>query len=524
MKGSNKKQYRNRKSKGNSNDFKRNNRNKDEGRENQISADPRQSGYMPGEVNDFDWYNHNPSLTAGVASVQYPFRPGMKIPVIGNNNTTIPGICKITWVPTIGQSTDNQSPIGIAAREMYGRVRAAYSGTLRADAPDMMIYVQALDSIYAYISWLKRLYRMVNAQSPDNYIIPDTLLMSLNFTQSQCSELRRDKMKLFNAVNVLVGMTDKFRVPDVYPLLRRHVWMNDRVYTDSPSLNAQLYLFDMIRMYKFELKNTPDKVLAGGLTMVARPVFGTVTPGTLVDTLYNFGEQLISALAASETAYTISGYLERAYEGTRLFTLDTLVLEERLDFTYNEVVLSQIENANVPSTDFGLTAGSNDVTQDPKTNALLCAPTVMATSISYRSPFINIHNDAPTIQDTVEATRLKNCVLDSAGHILCSTEITFGISIYMPYPDGTAVQRFTIPDTITFTDTNIADVSNALQGMILASTFDWHPFSAVEYDVGDTTSYYIFGDIQDYTILTVDELTQLHRVCELSEYNCFNGI
>lgn len=491
----------------------------------------KQSDYLPGEVNDFDWYNHNPSLTVGAGSVQYPYRPGMVIPTSQywatgiQKKCVIPGIMSISWIPTIGQSANNQSPISIAAREMYGRVRAAYSGTLRADAPDMMIYVQACDSVFAYISWLKRLYRMVNAQSPDNFVVPDGLLMSLGFTKPQCTELRVNKMKLFNAVNTLIGMTDKFRVPDVYPVLRRHVWMNDRVYTDASSLNAQLYIFDMKFVYQYALLNTPDSVLAGGLECVETPLTKGLSSTDIVTQLYEFGENMISKIAASETAYTISGYLERAYEGYPLFRMATLLIDERLDFTFNEVVMSQIENATLPSSLWGLKAGTNNVTQDPKTNALLCNPTVSSVPTSFQVPVINIHNDAPSIPDTVEATRLKCGIIDTTGAILCATEIVRRITVYVPASDGRAVFGYVLPSILQLNDTNLEDNFQYVQALYIASAFDWHPFSTIELSLAEQSAWtYQYGDIHDIGVLTPQELSELHRVCVLSEYNCFNGI
>lgn len=483
------------------------------------------NGYVPGEVNDFSWYNNNPSLTLGVANIPYPYRPGMEVPITVSNGTvhgmTIPGVFAIEWAPTVGQSKDNQSPISIAAREMYGRVRANYSGSLQADAPDMIIYIQAMDSIYSYLAWLKRLYRMVNAQSPDNYTLPDVALAAIGISKTTAKILRTRKMDLYSVINTLIGMSDKFRVPAVYPLLKRHVWLNDRVYSDAPTLNSQLYVFNQKRLYKFALKNTPDGVAAGGLEMVNFPSLGSDP----VASLYNFGADLMNTLAAADTTYTISGYLERAYQGVPLFGIAPLAIDEKLDCAYDETVLSQIENAVWA---FDIKAGTNDVSQDPKTNAILCAPTTSrAVTDDVLHPFINLHIDVPTVADNVEATRLKTGLAADNQTIICSTEIPMSATLFT-MEDG-SIKSYTIDQTINFS-TWSRYPRDWVTSAVLLSNFDWHPF--VSFTMGATESETgpiiyqrsLLGDIYNYAVLTHSELEQLHRVCLLSEYNCFNGI
>lgn len=125
--------------------------------------------------NPMSWYNRYPELVKSVASIPFPNKPGMKYKVLepfdffpDGYSKDIPGVLSLEWVPFIGYATSSTDPINIAAYELYAKVRANFSGSLAADAPDIMIYVLALDGILSYIASLKRIYRVLNTYSMNN--------------------------------------------------------------------------------------------------------------------------------------------------------------------------------------------------------------------------------------------------------------------------------------------------------------------------------------------------------------------
>lgn len=98
--------------------------------------------------NAIEWYSRYPQLLLGAGQIPYPYRPGMTLPLgkfYNNNtdvvnNTTIPGLLRIDWIPSVGQSDSPTSPISIVGKEVYAKVREKFSGSLDADAPDFVIY------------------------------------------------------------------------------------------------------------------------------------------------------------------------------------------------------------------------------------------------------------------------------------------------------------------------------------------------------------------------------------------------
>lgn len=353
----------------------------------------RSTGAMS-SLNDLSWYSRYPDLLIAGASFPYPYRPGMRtgkvfdvdVDAIGAtandiNFITVPGVMSLDWVPSVGSSTSVLDPASIVAKELFARVRSSFSGSLAADPPDFVIYLMALDSIYSYLAWLKRVNRTVSTFSPDNRMVPEGVLMSMGFSLDNIAELQQRKMELFSITNELIKMSRKFTCPAVMDYFNRHYWMNDNVYTDAPSANSQFYVFNQTHWYKFALLPTPDSVQAGGLTLVELQI----PSSQVVEYLYNFGKQLITALAESDDSYIISGYLMRAFEGTPSFTVADLEYGEIITPVYVEEVLSQIENSTAVPFPSGATYDAvvdGDVTQDPKTNRVLCAPAVSSEAAS----------------------------------------------------------------------------------------------------------------------------------------------
>lgn len=158
-------------------------------------------------LNDFKWYNANPMLTEAAARVAFPYRPGMYLNLNDQSNGTrlgrlpIPGVFAMNWVPTIGYSNSATDPASIAAKEIFAKVRESFSGSIDADPPDFVIYFMALDSVFSYIGMLKRVYRILNTYTPENYLIPDLLLNALSVPTAVANELRANKAQLWQVIN-----------------------------------------------------------------------------------------------------------------------------------------------------------------------------------------------------------------------------------------------------------------------------------------------------------------------------------
>lgn len=488
-------------------------------------------------TNTFDWLNRYPQLSVAVGSLPFPYRPGMAAPFGSTGSGTsytfrVPGVMAIDWIPSLGIAESYQDAPNQVNRELYARVRSNFSADLDADGPDMLIGLVCLDSVQAYISALKRIYRTVNAWTPDNYLLPQALMRGYNVSETLLSNIRANISQFGKGINELVLQFNSFIIPDVFDIFHRHRWMSEHVYKDTESLyNAQLYLFCPNAFYKFAMVDTPQKDQASGATMIAAPwSSSTATYQTLID----YGYDMLAALYNWTTMRTINGYFSRAFDGANKYLLSELGYDEVQVPIYDESVLAQIENVStLPNTNSFQVLNWNytnmTISQNPLTNMVLCANRLSApiSGVVYSKTcdnVLNIRNLAPTVADVMTATRLQcmyvnedptsTTTLDVT--VLSGTEIPLDVRLYIPgqptfgLNNGRAISSYVTNATAT-------------TAMFFAALecFDWHPFITLLGSESGNATLHLCGDVHNVTPLSRSVLTELHRVCLYSEFNAF---
>lgn len=490
--------------------------------------------------NDLSWYARYPGILEPAARIPFAKTPGMKISVMGKNYN-IPGVIALDFLPSIGYSNNHQSGPSQLALELYARVRANYSSSLEADGPDMVVYVMAIANAYMYISYLKRIYRTVNSYSPINYLTPHSLLQAYGLDSNAITNLR-NKLDLFRSyINQLIAAMRVFRVPAEFDVMRRYVWLCDNVFMDAEDLSeAQLYCFVPRGFYTYATQNTPDGVEASGLEMLEMPMEAAMAPAFDSDPaefLFKYGMTLISNLKDWETSLTISGYFQRAFSNANWFAMDEIPEGDLQVPFYNEEVLGQIENfLGIPvSSGAKLHADRSgmNVSQNPKTNAILSANTVYATvgpdaAIPIpTTPCMNMRDKydpgtivinsrmmamTTTAGPVSGATSKFQYVVDSG------TEVPLWMRLILPQYvsdsvplDGAIIGSYHAPSTATA----VYPI-----GIFLVESFDWHPF--MYYVTGNTVVP--IGDLHKFAPVPRDAIERLHQICLFSEYNAFSLI
>lgn len=573
----------------------------DERREKCDDRDDRrdQKGEPTGSLNDISWYSRYPDLLAAAGAFPYPYRPGMKVPLnmvtmtstavrpTWDVGSTIPGVLTIDWVPSVGKSNTATDPASIVCKEMYAKVRSVYSGSLDADAPDFLMYVMALDSIFAFIAHMKRIYRTMNVWTPQNYVLPDTLLQAYGCTPNFIEDIRSNQTAFWSYINELILQSRKFTCPAVMDIFNRHYWMSDNVYTDAPDINSQFYVFRMAGLFQYEDMPVAGEtgIAASGLHMIQLPEFNTGLE------MYTFGRGLIEKLVAWDDAYTINGYLSRAYDGTPSFTVAELPQNEQLVPVYVEEVLTQIENTMcvfggdstlnssfwnpnaTAATGSGTTvyqdvlSGCN-VTQDVGTNAVISNPRIaIPLPLNYdayvkggylqQKPTLSIRASQPTVADSVIASRLtaamenftittitggSNPMKMLSYDVIAGTEIPlklrlFGASVgYEIYGGKMMASNITVPQMILGASCTVdSSLSVSLAGgnsmsimpLLDLCQFDWHPFVFIN-DVfmtspDSTSNAWRVSVIGDWHNATAITAESLKQLHRVCTYSEFNA-
>ena len=462
-------------------------------------------------LNDISWYSQYPELLAAAARIPFPFKAGMDI-VPGDPFETgndyrhaIPGVLEIDYAPTVGYSDSVQSPSSIVAKEMWARVRSKFSGALDEDPPDLFMYALALDSLHAFHAEVKRIYRTLNVYTPYNRDYPYHVLMAMGLSAAQIEYWQQHKMDLYGIINTMAHKINKFSVPENMDIYDRHRFMNENVYLDRGSANSQSYVFKCLGYY------VVNDAGAKGTELHYTPKTDSTYDN--VASLMAYFNVMCDALSGWGDAYTICGHIERAYEGEQFYYAELIAQDEMLTPVYVPEVLTQIENLTISS--FSNENASLNVTQEPTTNAILCAPKL---AMSYMGPLmINLEMDNPTAADVTIATRLTTCKYGNKA--ICGTEIVNALWFVGRFWDGTKFVDTKIPFNVCSVYNTDAAARDVLQYVDYYAAFAHHPL-AFMHDAANKKTIYNF-DVMNITPINPEVLEQIHTVCLFSEFNCF---
>lgn len=557
--------------------------------------------------NDPSWYISNEALLKAGASFPYGYPVGA--PAYLNNDIyshagklVISGICVVDLMPTIGVSRNAASPVNVAARKLYSYIRHANSGASNYDAPDLMMYMMAMDSMYSWYWNGVRAYGTVNLYNKQNRYVPDALIHALGFDPD---DLRRNYAQLRYGLIALAMKINNLVVPNTMTIFDRHRWCFSHLWADGTAPKAQLYAFRPKGYYVFAKDTNGAGMLKWNGVPYATEKASSIEPMTVskyLDIMYAMVDPVITNY--DEDFGIMSGDIMKAYDASQLYTLPAIAEDYSVIPEYDETVLSQFQNATI--TGLPIT-GTMDITQvvDPdnvNAGALLYNPKWPTLEISngglsdlgpyvksYASNLnvyeydlrcmdrlISLSKDDPAPADTLEATRLTVTLepakdSEAAPDMQLSasgTEIavlgtvyrfkyadngnrsmsirTFKLANYIPYFNGNGAIQY-VPTSGSPTNVNSvntyswSDLVDVFGDLIRLSHFKFHPMmiiclmkingsaslvseggnSIVKADkatFSDVSNFYGM-EIDNYTILSADDLQQLHEIATLGEFN-----
>lgn len=490
--------------------------------------------------NDPSWYISNEALLKAGASFPYGYPLGA--PAYLDNDIyshagklVVSGICVIDLLPTIGVSTNAASPVNVAARKLYSYIRHANSGASNYDAPDLMMYMMAMDSMYSWYWNGVRAYGTVNLYNKQNRYVPDALIHALGFDPD---DLRRNYAQLRYGLIALAMKINNLVVPNTMTIFERHRWCFSHLWADGTAPKAQLYAFRPKGYYVFAKDSAGAGMLKwNGVTYVTEGST-TAKPMTVdeyLDIMYAMVDPVITNY--DEDFGIMSGDIMKAYDASQLYTLPAIAEDYSVMPEYDETVLSQFQNATL----MGLpTIGTMDITQvvnpdNVNAGALLYNPTwPMLTAESgtdlnkyiksFKSTFkgyeydvrcmnrlVSLNKDDPTPADTLEATRLTTMLEPNSDHTAMQlsasgTEIavlgtiyrfsysedgkrltsvkTFKLANYIPYYSGSGSLKYApatgSPVTVRGANTyQWADLTDLFSDLIRLSHFRFHPMMII---------------------------------------------
>lgn len=502
--------------------------------------------------NDPQWYFKDEQVLRDVATFSFNQPLGSKLhfydyripsTTVGNTiaTSTVPGLLEMRIGLTPGVANDAQDPINLAATNLYSFVRYKNSGAANYDAPDLMMYMLAMDSIYTIWNWEKRIYGFASTYSQRNRYMPVAYMRANGVDFEDIMENLAD----FRAfLNIKANEIKSFCVPATMTYLVRHSWLFSNIFKDSNTAKAQQYMYTPEWVYTYDETTSTS---GGVLKPIA--VLNEYNPETATTMPFNFKalktllNNLLENVNYSEDIGIMSGDILKAYGEGNLFTLSNVTEDYKIEPVYSEEVLTQIENAEVVS--LGVDDLDNFIiTQDPNTNFVKCQPYISA-NVPRAGGFINFHWENPTPQQVIVASRLKPALTVvsavspyKTNFTSMGSEVAVAAYIHVFAPTGDWSSATAVTDQLTlrsvaipFTGSmyyitpvgNEESVCKYLSVISMLIAFDWAPSMNIQYFNG--TKFMCVGttrDYDNYVLLNNYDLDSMNLLAILTEFNIPN--
>jgi len=481
-----------------------------------------------GSANDPAWYAKNPQLMKDAASLAFSNILGLPLRNLTNGipytdmdaYPTVPGICTLDYVTTPGIATGDSDAINVAAFNLYSYVRHMNSGHSNYEAPDLMMYIMAMDEAYKYWSHLVRIYGIARLYSQQNRYYPKAMLRALGV---DVNDIIRNLCNLRGYINYTRSRLLSMCVPSIFPFIERHMWLQKRIYRDSESPKAQSYMFISTKYRTFV------EATGGTPAYLATTQFPN-TSMTYSD-LLTVMENIINPIVGSEDFGIMSGDIKKAFGLDNVYNIEEVPEDYVVESVYDREVLSQIENAvaiGYPKAD---NVSELNITQVPG-GGLRFNPEFKAMAGSTDNYVLNMHIDDVNPEDVMVATRFMPSIpvagIDSNTgnfHVgSCGTELLLRIYYHSITDQNGNLQQFHLR-TREPVSSNGSGVTYLTEVVRNKSAFDWSPtFYIYKATVSNPTwqDYKLITpmvDFDNYTVVSHGPLENMHNCALLSEFD-----
>lgn len=322
--------------------------------DNQVNETERSTEFnaQKSKPNDWRWYAQNEQLLKDSSSFPYSWPLGNKLNLGVNapevNKGSLPGVMALWVTPTFGWSDNPNSPVNIAARNIYSYVRHANSGHANYDAPDLMLYLCAMDSIYSYLAYLKRIYGVISTYSYTNRYYPKAVTTAMMVDYDDIQRNLADFRGFINSFAVKVG---SMCIPASMSYMAKHMWMFSGLYYDSDQAKAQTYLFVPGCLYRYALDGDGAGMLEGfnlSLEYLTNSSSDVTNPGVInFKNLRKIADDMLNPILQSEDMNIMSGDILKAFGPAGIYKVDGISETYTVLPSYEPEVLDQIQNASM---------------------------------------------------------------------------------------------------------------------------------------------------------------------------------
>lgn len=420
-----------------------------------------------------------------------------------------PGVMALYFIPSIGVSSNFNSPINRSSIRFYTYMRSNQKASATYDHQDVTMMEIAMDSAFLFHGLCSKLYAIINQFTPANEYLSRTTIEACG---GDFNDLRANLQDFRAYINAYAYSLGQFALPKDMELFNRHRWMVEGQYTDSDSKKAQIYMFVPAGFWQYD-----NTVTTGSQCKWISYQGITGTQTFTFAQLKALGDGLLNAISGDEDFAIISGDIYNFYGGDT-YKLPYIDEGYTVSPAYDKRVLSQIENAVVMPID----VTSLVITQNPSVNqgAIIFQPTLTETSYSV-STQLNFHWDSPSPDDVLDATRLVSVASSTSNTIAtCGTEIISGLRVFSRNNQGQTVSVQYQSNQIQWNaDAASAAEINTLKQLMQLAQFDWAPQVRVWYHPSTGTANTFCGttwDLDNFNMIPEGYIANIHLASLLS--------
>lgn len=465
--------------------------------------------------NDASWYGANPQILKDAASIAFNINQGS--PQSDKNfKLRMAGIMKISMYGIPGISDSSTSALNVASRNIYSYVRHANAGHTNYEAPDLMLYLVAMDQAYMFYAWLRRTYALMRTFAQRNRYIPKPLVESMGFNYDDLVKQLSD-FRLY--INTFAQKCGSLVTPSGMTYFLRHSWLFSNLFADSPNEKAQYVYFNPAGFGKYSPKTSET---GGELT------YDEIASNMTLEDIIKYGDALLEPLLSDEDINIMSGDILKAY-GDSVNKLGMIDENEAIIPVYNPEVLTQIQNLRVTPLAW------DKVKVNQNAGYLVCElDQYKSTDDVWEwydfegTRMFTLPLDNPTPEDVIVATRLIPS-LNSEGHFTSAgTEVVTAVRLFRINDTGSEI----INDSTISTELKAYDVSGGVPSMsniqqivthlCSISRFNMHPrFTVIAYMTDKHTIIYrdTHLDLANYTNLDNTDIKQMNDIAVLNEFD-----
>lgn len=463
------------------------------------------SGIDKNGANDPSWYTQIPELANDAAQLSFGQPIGNKVKPFERNTVqfqgtstsgvngtlgqrinaseSVPGIMTFDLLPTIGIAEGPNSPINIAAQQIYTLIRKANSGAINYDKTEVIMLMVAMNNAYMLYEELVRGYKCFTENNPENRYIPNGLAYSLGYNPSLIMQLADMRA----AIDQFVYQMGSVNIPDQFTYFKRSAWLYSHVYTDADSRKAQLYAY---KPYGYYIWTEGEDSSPTYLKFITRQELFTGKPPASTDQTQNYLVRsvdeiwtaintIMRPILGSEDVGTIAGDMAKAFGEGGMIHLRTVDSYESLTPMYNPEVIEQMANSTIfqypqlaDGVDPTTRAGINITQSLSNTSAgpyLLHKPVFKLVqgpayfdflAKSFRKHLLNYRMLTPSVDNNLTSTRLVSHIDSNYNYdrgnsqILaldsCGTEVVMGAQMHILIDQQGATADPMIPNAFPF--------------------------------------------------------------------------